>query len=491
VDGRRSAVARCIRARSRDQEAGILNRGAAAFYRLAPVWGQNLLLTAYSTLIERQRRSGRYVEYDDFLAKSERFTLADLQAYQDERLRTVVAHAYETVPFYRRRFDERGLKPADILTREDLPKLPLLTRDDIRSHFDDLRSRTVSPRALRTGHTSGTTGTPLTVGYDAETIWMTYAVFDRHYRWAGCRLDRDGDRVAVARGNVIVPPDRREPPFWRFNRRQNQMILSSFHLSKANLPAYFDALEEFQPTVLDGYPSTLYVLAKFLQNQGRTFPLKAAVTSSETLYDFQRETIERSFVCRVFDYYALAERVVFSGECDRHAGHHLAMEYGLAETVDGEGRPTSQGSIGKLVGTSLHNLAMPLIRYVTNDMTALRPTACPCGRNLELMDDVTTKAEDVLTLKDGRLISPSVLTHPFKPLVSIEGSQIVQTAPDAVTVRLVPGRDYTSALTAHLIHELQARLGDDVQVKVELVDHLEPGVNGKFKWVISHVPLGL
>jgi phenylacetate-CoA ligase len=134
---------------------------------------------------------------------------------------------------------------------------------------------------------------------------------------------------------------------------------------------------------------------------------------------------------------------------------------------------------------------MPLLRYVTNDRTALRPGTCSCGRDLELMEDVTTKAEDVVTLKDGRLISPSVLTHPFKPLDCIEGSQIVQTAPDAVTVRLIPGDRYTDAMTTHLVGELKARLGQDVSVEVQFVRELETSPNGKFKWVISNVPLGI
>jgi len=104
---------------------------------------------------------------------------------------------------------------------------------------------------------------------------------------------------------------------------------------------------------------------------------------------------------------------------------------------------------------------------------------------------VTTKAEDVLTLKDGRLISPSVLTHPFKPLDCIEGSQIVQIDSQTVIVRLIPGATYTQAHTHHLITELTARLGADVKVEVQMVDQLEQKSSGKFKWVISHVPLGI
>lgn len=468
-----------------------MNRLITTLYERAPVWGQNLLLSGFGVLLDRERYGGRFEEFRGLLERTERWSRPELEAYQDERLRDVVAHAYGTVPYYRRRFDELKLKPGDIRGRGDLARLPLLTRTDLRRHFDELRSTALPRRGMRIGHTSGTTGTPLTVGYDRDTVWMTYAVFDRHYRWAGARMGRDGHRVAVARGNVIVPLAQRRPPFWRENRRHRQLLLSSFHLSKENLPAYFEALEAFRPDVVDGYPSTLYLLAKFLRSRRQTFPLKAAVTSSETLYDFQREAIEERFACRVFDYYALAERVVFSGECEHHMGHHLAMEYGLAEVVDPHGQPLPDGATGRLVGTTLHNAAMPLIRYVTDDMTALRAAACTCGRSLQLMDDVTTKAEDVLTLADGRLISPSVLTHPFKPLACIEGSQIVQTAPDSVTVRIVPGPGYTAGHTRQLVAALGARLGDEVRVQVEIVEQLEVAPNGKFKWVISRVPPGI
>ena len=466
-----------------------MNRHAEMLYRAIPVWAQNSILTGYSALLDRERYGGGFQRYRDLLARTEWQSRDELEADQDQRLSQIVSHAYETVPYYRRRFDEQRLKPSDIRGSKDLHKVPLLTRDDIRANFDDLRSTTVTRSKLKHGHTSGTTGTPLTVGYDDETVWMTYAVFDRHYRWAGCRLGRRGDRIAVVRGNVIVPLQQRTPPYWRHNWLHNQMLLSSFHLSRATLPSYFEALKQFGPAVIDGYPSTVYVLAKYLQSRGETFPVRAVVTSSETLYDFQRQVIEERFQCPVFDYFALAERVVFSSECDRHEGHHVAMEYGIAEVVEADGTPVPSGSTGRLVGTSLYNRAMPLIRYVTNDMSSIRTAVCSCGRGLELMDDVTTKAEDVLTLRDGRLISPSVLTHPFKPLDCIQGSQIVQTAYDQITVKIVAGEGYTPALTQHLVSALKARLGDDVHIDVQMVSELETSRNGKFKWVISKIPL--
>lgn len=460
-------------------------------YSRVPVWAQNLLLTGFSALLHRERYGGAFVEFRELLKEIERSSLARIAEYQGSQLRKIVAHAYDTVPYYRRVFDERGLKPNDIREPGDLVKLPVLTRKDIQQNFGELRSRAFKPRQLRLGHTSGTTGSPLEIYYDAQVIHITYALMDRQYRWAGARLERNGDRAVVLRGNVIVPVSQKRPPYWRHNRFHNQMLMSSFHLSTDNLPLYVQEIERFKPAVLDGYPSTCYVLARHLLDSGRTLPLRAVVTSSETLYDFQREAIERAFQCRVFDYFAAAERVLFATECERHEGHHLAEEYGIVEVLDEQSQLVTRGQMGTLVGTSLHNFGMPLLRYATNDVSALKTKPCSCGRTLPLMEDVSTKAEDILALADGRLISPSVLTHPFKPMHSVEQSQVVQEDYDHVVIRLVPNKNYRPEEGEHLVREFQARLGSNVRVEVRLVDALERTKSGKFKWVISKVAKGI
>ena len=289
-----------------------------SFYDRAPAFAQNLLLTAYSYKLDKQRYGGDYQRFYDFLTKSQRFTRQELIAYQDEKLRELVTHAYTTVPYYRELFDSIKLKPQDIGGTQDLHKIPVLRKEAFKDDARRFLSTDYEPRELVKGHTSGTTGSPLDVWYDKAGIYIAYAALARHYDWAECRLARDGDRIAVARGNMIVPVQNKKPPFWRYNWCHNQLLLSTFHMSANTLDYYIAELERFGPAVLDGYPSTLYVLAKHLKNQRRTLPLKAAITSSETLYDFQRETIEQSFQCRVFDYYARAERAAFAGECEHH-----------------------------------------------------------------------------------------------------------------------------------------------------------------------------
>jgi phenylacetate-CoA ligase len=456
-------------------------------YDHAPVWVQNLFLSAYGVLLHRERYGGRYSEFEKLLSQLERARPEEIGQYQDERLRAVVEHAYANVPYYRRQFDSLGLKPRDISGRADLHKLPLLTRKDVLENLDDLRSRAFKKGDLRLGHTSGTTGSPLEIYYDSNVVHVTYAVMDRQYRWAGARLGRGGDRIAVLRGNVVVPVRQKKPPFWRLNRYYNQLLFSSFHLSPEHLPKYVAELERFRPRVVDGYPSTVFVLARYLLSIDRTFPVHAVITSSETLFDFQREAIEKAFACRVFDYYAAAERVVFATECEQHTGHHLSSEYGIVEVVDDAGRALPAGQSGKLVGTSLHNLGMPMLRYLTTDITSIRTQDCGCGRSLPLMDDVSTKAEDILALADGRMISPSVLTHPFKPMHCVEQSQIVQEDYDRLVIRILPNAAYTVADGEHLVREFKARLGEDMRIEVELVESFERTRAGKFKWVVSKV----
>lgn len=460
-------------------------------YDRLPAWVQNLAVTAVSAQLQKERYGGDFVEHKALLERSQWFTKADLEAYQTQRVKDIVTYAYAKVPYYQRVMREHDIKPEQIQCLDDLKRFPLLTKADIKANFDQLLSTDFDMAKVAKGHTSGTTGSPLEICYDPGMIHMNYALLDRQYAWAGTRLQAFGDRVAVIRGNVVVPLEQKHAPFWRYNYLHRQLLLSSFHLSPNTIGAYLDELRRYQPRVLDGYPSTVYVLAKHLKNIGQTLPLHAVLTSSETLFDFQRATIEESFQCKVFDYFGAAERVVFATECDRHEGHHLADEYGYTELLDDDGVAVPVGTLGKLVATSLHNIAMPLIRYVTNDMTALRATPCSCGRQLPLVDDVATKAEDLLTLRDGRLISPSVLTHPFKPLTSIAESQVVQEDLDTVIVKVVPTDRFGPEDERHLVEGLEERLGAGVTVRVERVTGLERTKSGKFKWVISKVGLGI
>jgi phenylacetate-CoA ligase len=438
----------------------------------------------YALRIERERYGRRFEQVLAELLRSERWSDSDLRAYQEERLCGLVRHAYECVPYYREVMDARRLQPSDMCRIEDLHKLPLLTREVVAERGNDLVARNLRPRHLYHGHTSGTTGSPLSFYWDRWTCTVTNAVDWRQKLWAG--LGRD-TWYAVALGRRVVSLDRTHPPFWQSNLVHKQLWLSAFHMSEAHLDSYFDEMERRGCQALEGYPSTCYVMARHLLKRGTTFPLRSVLTSSETLHPIQREAIESAFECPVFDFYGLAERVIFATECEHHEGHHLNQEYGITEVVDAEGQSVGPDTPGTLVGTSLHNHAMPFLRYRTTDITRVRSRACACGRGLPLIDDVATKAEDVVVTPDGRYLSPSALTHPFKPLHSIRQSQIVQRSVDEVEVRIVPDDEVAPHELEALRTGLQARLGQDVRIVISLVDEIPLSASGKYRWVISEV----
>jgi phenylacetate-CoA ligase len=311
------------------------------------------------------------------------------------------------------------------------------------------------------------------------------AAYARHRQWVGME---PGEWWALFLGRVVAPIAQQRPPFWRVNYLHRQLWCSSFHLSEENLPLYVQELRERGIRFVEGYPSTLFILAQHLLRTAQRLPMRAVWTSSETLHDVQREAIEEAFQAPLFDFYALAERVIFAAECDQHGGKHLFDEYGVTELTDDAGRAVADDGMGALTGTTLWNRAMPLIRYRTTDITRRTSEPCPCGRGLGRLADITTKAEDILLTPDGRFVSPSILTHPFKPFDQILKSQVVQDARDHVCVSIVPSSEFTEAQKEQLHAGLRERLGEAVRIDIRLVDEIPPEASGKFRWVICRVP---
>ena len=453
-------------------------------YNGSPVFFQNLMLNIKALDLYIERYGKKFdVLYDEF-RRNEYLSQPDIEDYQTTRLKELVSHAYDTVPYYRESFDKIKLSPRDIKSLDDINKIPILKKDHIKANFSKLISTSVNKKKLKHGHTSGTTGTPLNLRYDIQTCVVHHVADWRQKAWAG--LNR-GEPYASIQGRVICPINQTEPPFWRKNHINNQLFLSSFHLKKENIPFYFEKLSKDNIKFIEGYPSTVYTLASYLNSTGQTFKIKAVLTSSETLFDFQREAVEKAFCCRVFDFYGMAERAVYASECDHHEGHHLNSDYGITQFVNEKGEPVPPGSMGRIVATSLHNFGFPLIRYQTNDSCSLKNRMCSCGRCFPLMEDVATKDEAIVTLPDGRWVSPSVLTHPFKPMENIIESQIIQEDLHNIRIKIVKNNTYGKKDEKLLLDAFQLRIGQNVNFKIEYVNEIARTKNGKFKWVISNI----
>ncbi len=463
-----------------------MNKWIERIYSASPAAVQDTWVTLYGVKARAERFGRRFDKWMEFFQTADGFSGEELRAYQNERLAELIRHVYERVPYYRRVMKERRLVPDDIRSAADLPKLPILTKSIVRQDPLQLISEETTIGKLKASPTSGTTGSPFVVYWDRETDVLWNALIWRHRRWAGVEF---GERYGTLLGRVVVPPDRRRPPFWRYNAAWRQLLFSSFHLGPDTFAAYIEKLQNAGLVAMESYPSTGYILARGLDEANARIPLRAFFTSSEPLLRIERELIEDRFQTEVFDYYGMSEAIMFAGECRAHRGLHHHAELSIVEILDSQGNSTPEGEVGRLVGTNLHNRAMPLIRFEVGDLTSRLPAACSCGRPHPLFSQVTTKAEDIIVTPEGRLISPSVLTHPLKPLKTILKSQIVQEDTASVRVRLVLAGAADRRELDQVRDGFQSRLGPNMRVDIEVVDEIPRDVSGKYRWVISRVAL--
>jgi len=455
-------------------------------YEKSPSFLQSVGVNLYGLGVYR-REYGR--QFEKILSEFEQMqwlSASELEAYQDEKLRALIKHCFDNVPFYRKAMDARRLTPSDIVSSKDLPKLPIVTKAIIRDSREELFARNFKRSQLLWGNTSGTTGMTLDLFYDSFMGKIKNVVDWRHKRWAGVN---PRDRIAIMSGRTIVPPQRAKPPYWRMNWILNHLYFSSWHLSPENMELYAVRMEKFNPVAFEGYPSSIYIFAKYLLSRNSRLPLKAVFTTSEPLLPQQRETIEKAFECAVFDFYGMAERVIFAGECERHNGMHINEDFGITELIGPDGDSISVGEIGRIVGTSLYNYGMPLIRYQTSDITGLKNTKCPCGRNFRLMDGIATKDEDIIITEDGRLLPPSMLHYPFYPMDRVSEVQFIQEDTKNLRIKLVRLPTFQAQDAERILREIQARVGGGMNLQIEFVEQIPRSRSGKLRCVISKVPL--
>ena len=448
-------------------------------YRHSPKYIQELLISTRS-LIRNFLREGK--EFSRILNEIESTQWLDrntLKEYQFKRMVSIIRHAENHVPYYRELFNKVGLKSSDINDFEDIKRIPILTKEDVLKNENNLKAHNIKGLKIK-GSTSGATGTPITIFQNLAAVVRENAFVWRQLHWAGYKK---GERRAWIRGDMVVPSEKNKKPFWRMNKTDNMLMMSSYHFSEWTAPKYIDALQKFDPLIIQAYPSSIFYLAQYLENQNREYQgdnLRGILTSSETLTDVQRDVIKRQMGCPIFDYYGNGERVISIGTCEK-GNYHLNSDYGFMELFPSEDRTC------EMIGTGFNNWLMLLIRYKTNDLVEMSDEKfeCPCGRKLPVVKRILGRMDDYIKTKDGRLIGR--LDHIFKGLQNIAEAQIIQDSIEEVNILVVPFTDFELADKDKLLKNAKHRLGKDMKIQVELVTEIKRTSRGKLRNVICNV----
>lgn len=353
---------------------------------------------------------------------------------------------------------------------------PMVAKADVKTD----PGRFVRPRRWgslmrSTIRTSGTSGSPLTIVQSLGNVIREEGFVYRQLRWIGYR---HGQRRAWIRGDIVCDDQPQDGRYWCVDWIGNMLMMSSYHLSAATIPAYLDALEKWDPVVLHAYPSSVAALASWMNGQGRSYrgrALRGVMTSSETLEPAVRTSVEKAFGVTVFDWYGQAERVAAIGTCEQ-GRYHVLTDYGGVELLD-----AGDGS-AELVGTTLNNAAMPLQRYRTGDTVVPGPgERCPCGRVFPTIEAVVGRQEKIITLPDGRIIARLDRIFQGHDRNLVEG-QVLYRGDGRFALRVVTTDGFTAADEAALVEKFLMRV-PGVQVSVERVPAIARGPNGKFEFI--------
>lgn len=454
-----------------------------SLFYAAPALVKDLLSSAYGWK-ERQRRHGaHYHRYFRAVEESQWWPTARHLELQAARLREFLQHAARHSPYYADLFRRHGFRPESLSSVDDLARLPILNKAEFRANLDRIQSTAFAPGQVHWVHTSGTTGMGLRFPETWECFEREYAFRFHNYHCGGVEL---GDRWVICAGHPVAHPERSRPPFWVRDYVNNWLMMSSCHLTEANLRHYVAELERFQPALIGGYPSSVYMLALANQEYGRRVRPRAVYTASETLLDFQRAEIEASFGCKAYTYYGNGERCAFIAECEQ-GRLHLRMDHSVVELLDDTGAPAPPGTPARMVCTGFGNCATPLVRYDIGDVAVLaEEQVCPCGRGGILLSQIVGRVEDYVVTPDGRFVGR--LDHLFKDAQHVRMAQIVQKELERIVIRIVREPAFNPADEAAILREARLRLGSRMRIEFDYVSEIPRNKNGKFPFVVSELP---
>jgi len=416
------------------------------------------------------------------LHASQRWPLQRLQAHQLAALRDLVNHAFRDSAFYRRRFEQAGIRPEDICSFEDLRRLPRLSKAEVQDHLDEIVVPGVDDAPYTRKRTSGSTGTPLTVVVDERAMQLKRAATLRHNRWAGYR---SGDAVGLIWGDIPSPSGWRARLYRALVERY--VVLDSQRISEAAMGDFCAALRKGGIRCLLGQAQPLFEFACFVMDRGiHDLPVRSVIPTAMALHPSQRQAMERNLGWEVFERYGSEETSIIASECELHRGLHVHAEGLLLEVMRGD-RPAAPGEEGELLVTDLLNYAMPLIRYEIGDLVVPGDGSCPCGRSLPVLQRVAGRVADCIVSPEGYLVSGIAITDHLAAIPGIRQAQIVQEELSRLRVNVVPGPGFSQG-TVNELRALVARVfGPSMEMECCTLPRIVPDATGKYRFASSNL----
>lgn len=416
---------------------------------------REMFINLYGYYLSRKRFNKRFFKLLDELMLNLHKTPDQIRTEQFEMLKNTLIQAYQNVPYYREIFDQTDFKPFKFDNEKDLTKLPLLDKATIRKNFSKLQNPNFPSNKLKLHTTSGSTGEKLKFYQPKELTYTINAAF--MYRFYSLHGVKPKDRRITIGGRRFT----NKPPYWSYNRFENQLLLSSHHLNHATGKDYINKINEFKPIFIQGHPNSILFLANLInKGDARLYvPIKAIFTTGETLIEENRTKIEFAFKTGVFQQYSSGESCFSAQETPEKAGYMLNYEHGFVELI-------GDGEYKEIIATSFQNKAMPFIRYRVGDL--VKPISDEKKKKYPfpfLFDEVLGRTDDILISETGEQILPVAIRMVVKPFLSDNTNyQLIQMRINDFKLNLVDSDK--KIVIKDLKKQLKLVLGNNVQIQI-------------------------
>ncbi len=426
------------------------------------------------------------------LEKSQWMDPDDLFALTAKQLRTVISHAVTHVPYYRETFKTKGIRVPKEITGDWLASLPILERKDVQEHAGPLVARTFPREHGRTYSvtTSGSTGRAVTVTSTdySQLLWRAFALREHIWHERDFRQALAGIRW-LARGEAEFPQGGRSPD-WGITASFVASGPGLFLNVATKLKDQIAWLTRNKPAYLTSFPSNLTALAQHCIRNDTQFPfLREVRTVGETFTPEQRDLIRQAWKVKAVDVYSCEEFGSLAIQCPMADHYHVQAENIHLEIVNDEGKPCAAGEPGRVLITTLHNFAMPLIRYAIGDI-AVWGEPCPCGRGLPVISRILGRTRNRLILPDGSNEHAFLGMHGnYSDLTGTAAKeyQFIQKSLEEVEVRLAMATPMSADREERFAEILQKNLGHPFKISFVYMDEIPTSPSGKFEMFISEV----
>jgi phenylacetate-CoA ligase len=415
-------------------------------------------------------KANKLLEYSQYWERER------IEEFQKNRLFELIDHASRNIPYYQRIIRKAPNKDWDY---RDMMKyfqnIPVLTKKDLQSNFEELINPDINKKTLIYQHSGGTSGHPIQFYHDREKLDFTRVALQRNFDWAGYTLRKSCLKLASGQyEDTINKGIKGKIKNLLFNRYfyEGGVLANDFWASEV-----LDIIRKKRIKVIWGYASIIYLLARELADE-KDLGIETIITSSETLLASQREKIEKTFQCKVFNDYGSREFMI-AAECEMHEGFHINEEILFVEILDDEYSPCKPGESGNIIITDFYNKSFPFIRYQIGDRGAFyeNETQCQCGRTLKRLKQLDGRSSEKIEV-GGIKFAHTLFPEYFKTVSNVEAFQVL-VFKDAISINVILYDDSQTETIENIENHFKQRLNGKIPVRIIPVKNLIREKNGK------------